>query len=104
MRYAIAAAALILLAVTSAIYYAFRTDMVAARQKVLSGSSVLPTAYGDIEYAVHGTGSPVLLLHGSGGGYDQGLLLGKMALAGAFRQIAVSRFGYLRSPVPADPS
>jgi pimeloyl-ACP methyl ester carboxylesterase len=104
MRYPIVAAAVILLAATSAIYYVFRTDMAAARKKVLSGSSVLPTAYGDIEYAVQGAGHPVLLLHGSGGGYDQGFLLGKMALVGAFRQIAVSRFGYLRSPVPTDAS
>jgi pimeloyl-ACP methyl ester carboxylesterase len=45
-----------------------------------------------------------LAVHGSGGGYDQG-----MAFAGALAQqgirvIAMSRFGYLRTPMPADAS
>jgi 2-hydroxy-6-oxonona-2,4-dienedioate hydrolase len=51
-----------------------------------------------------GTGVPLLAVHGSGGGYDQG-----MAFAGALadhgiRVIAMSRFGYLRTPMPADAS
>ena len=45
-----------------------------------------------------------MVVHGSGGGYDQG-----MAFAGALadygiRVIAMSRFGYLRTPMPADAS
>ena len=41
------------------------------------------------------------MVHGAGGGFDQGLELGDFARAG-FRVIAVSRFGYLGTPLPAD--
>lgn len=84
--------------------FQFRSAMTDARQDVLAGSRVLATPYGDIEYAVKGNGPAVLLLHGSGGGYDQGLLIGDTVLDGDFTQIAVSRFGYLRSPIPGDAS
>jgi pimeloyl-ACP methyl ester carboxylesterase len=104
LRPAILAVAVLVLAGASTVAYAFQTDMTAARQRILAGSRVLPTEYGDIEYAVRGEGTPVLLLHGSGGGYDNGLLIGEMLLPEGYRQIAVSRFGYLRSPVPADAS
>jgi pimeloyl-ACP methyl ester carboxylesterase len=46
----------------------------------------------------------VLVVHGAGGGYDQGVLLARTFCGGEFRWIAPSRFGYLRSPRPADPS
>lgn len=104
MRNAVAVTAGIVLAAASVVYASFQADMADARQRVLAGSSVLPTVYGDVEYAVRGEGPPVLLLHGAGGGYDQGFLLGRIAGLDGFRQIAVSRFGYLRSPVPHDAS
>jgi len=49
-----------------------------------------------------GSGPPVLVIHGAGGGYDQGLLLGETLLGQSYRLIAPSRFVYLDSPVPAD--
>ena len=55
-----------------------------------------------MEYATHGSGPPLLVVHGAGGGFDQGLILAE-GLAG-FRVIAPSRFGYLRTPLPEDAS
>lgn len=65
---------------------------------------MVETSRGPVEYATLGDGSPVLVIHGSGGGYDQGLLLAKAFGAEGFRWISPSRFGYLRSPLPADAS
>ncbi|HEY6052084.1 MAG TPA: alpha/beta fold hydrolase [Thermoanaerobaculia bacterium] len=64
------------------------------------------TTAGPIEYAVAGpaSGEPVLVVHGAGGGYDQGLLLAGPLAERGFRLIAMSRFGYLRTPVPPDAS
>jgi len=71
-----------------------------------AGGRVLRTERGDIELAESGPadGLPLLLIHGSGGGFDQGLALGRTLAPPGVRVIAPSRFGYLRSPMPADPS
>jgi pimeloyl-ACP methyl ester carboxylesterase len=65
--------------------------------RVLGKSTVISSAYGDIEYAEGGTGPYVLVVHGSGGGYDQGELIAESFLNSGFHWIAPSRFGYLRS-------
>lgn len=84
----------------------FRRDLQAQRLRVQSGSRVLHTACGDVEFAESGPAdAPALLLvHGSGGGFDQALELGRSLAPPGVRLIAPSRFGYLRSPLPADPS
>ncbi|MCU0966307.1 MAG: alpha/beta hydrolase, partial [Burkholderiaceae bacterium] len=84
----------------------FRRDLHAQHQRVQGGSRVLQTACGEIEFAQSGPAdAPALLLvHGSGGGFDQGLMLGHSLAPQGVRLIAPSRFGYLRSPLPADPS
>ena len=75
----------------------------AARERVESfGSQVVETDCGPIEYARTGEGYPVLVVHGDMGGFDQGLLVAKPVIDAAFQIISVSRFGYLRSPMPAD--
>lgn len=51
-----------------------------------------------------GEGNPVLIVHGAGGGFDQGLDM-TGALAGhGYRLIVPSRFGYLRSALPDKPT
>jgi 2-hydroxy-6-oxonona-2,4-dienedioate hydrolase len=88
---------------TSSVVLAYRRDVAAARRRVATGSVVARTRCGPVEYAATGDGPPVLVVHGAGGGYDQGLDIGAPLFTG-FRVIAVSRFGYLRTPLPRDAS
>lgn len=83
---------------------AYRRDIGAARARVAAGSSIADTRHGPIEYALAGNGSPVLMVHGAGGGYDQGMDIGEPLIKKGFQLIAVSRFGYLRTPLPKDAS
>ena len=94
----------VVLAMALVTWIGFRQDLAAARERVASGSEVVTTPCGPIEYAVSGTGAPVLVAHGAGGGFDQGLEFARPLAQAGFRAISVSRFGYLRSPLPADPS
>jgi pimeloyl-ACP methyl ester carboxylesterase len=70
-----------------------------AYRRISSGGKVLQTALGAIEYTEFGQGSPVLIVHGSGGGYDQGEYFARL-IGGNFHWIAPSRFGFLKTPVP----
>jgi 2-hydroxy-6-oxonona-2,4-dienedioate hydrolase len=72
-------------------------DMNRAYERVRGKSTVISSAYGDIEYTEGGTGPDVLVIHGSGGGYDQGELIVQAFLDNRFHWIAPSRFGYLGS-------
>jgi pimeloyl-ACP methyl ester carboxylesterase len=93
------------LAVAGALVYRrYRGDLKAARARIASGSRLVNTSSGLIEYADVGTGAPVLVIHGAGGGFDQGLEFARPLLDAGFRVIAPSRFGYLRTPLPADAS
>jgi pimeloyl-ACP methyl ester carboxylesterase len=94
----------ILLAIMGLTYRAYRRDLAAERARAVAGSTMLATRCGLVEYAADGTGTPVLVLHGTGGGWDQGLFAARGLVAHGFRIIAPSRFGYLRTPLPADAS
>lgn len=72
-------------------------DMRRAYQRTRGASEVVSSAFGDIEYTEGGGGPAVLVIHGSGGGFDQGELLARAVLGDEFRWLAPSRFGYLRS-------
>ncbi len=61
-------------------------------------SSVFDTGLGPLEYAVQGDGPALLVSHGAAGGFDQGLILAQPLVEGAFRVVAPSRDGYLRTP------
>lgn len=78
--------------------------MHAARERLLAGSRIIKTSFGPIQYDTTGDGYPVLVVHGAGGGHDQGLILGTIMLNDEFRKIAPSRFGFLSTPIPADAS
>jgi 2-hydroxy-6-oxonona-2,4-dienedioate hydrolase len=85
-------------------YTTYQRDMYQARRRVSDGSHIVQTTCGPIEYALAGDGPPVLVVHGAGGGYDQGLEFGEPLVHSGFRIIAMSRFGYLRTPLPTDAS
>jgi pimeloyl-ACP methyl ester carboxylesterase len=85
------------------IHVQYRNDLTGARERV-AGSLMADTPCGPIEYAIAGRGQPVLVVHGAGGGFDQGLMLGAPLAEHGFRVIAMSRFGYLRTPLPGDAS
>jgi len=85
----------------AAAYIRYRTEMRAIRAAIEAGGTLAQTSAGPIEYAEEGEGQPLLLIHGAGGGYDQGLLVGR-DIGTDFRVIAPSRFGYLGTPVPAN--
>ncbi len=76
---------------------AYFWDMNRIYERIRGKSTVISSPYGDIEYTEGGSGPPVLVIHGSGGGYDQGELLVQAALGEQFHWITPSRFGYLRS-------
>lgn len=86
----------------------FRRDLHRARERLASiPSSICPSRFGDIEYLLSGSGPTVLVSHGVTGGIDQGLRLMRdfeilpSGDAPSYRFLYVSRFGYLRSALPA---
>lgn len=60
---------------------------------------VTQTAKGPVEYGSIGYGDPVLVLHGTPGGYDQGLGMAGLWERKGLRFLAVSRPGYLGTPL-----
>jgi 2-hydroxy-6-oxonona-2,4-dienedioate hydrolase len=76
----------------------------AADRRVAGCSSIIATPFGKLEYAIDGSGPPLLMVHGTGGGFDQGLHFAAALQRLGHRIIAPSRFGYLRSDFPVDPS
>ena len=96
--------AILITAVLILILITYFIEINHARKRVLSGSKIFYSKHGSIEYCDEGNGLPALLIHGAGGGFDQGLFLGRMTLGKGYRFISVSRFGYLRSPFPENTS
>jgi 2-hydroxy-6-oxonona-2,4-dienedioate hydrolase len=85
--------------------YSYSASLARARARVSPAlSKVISSRFGDLEYAEAGTGAPLLMVHGTGGGFDQGLMFAHRLAAMGYRVIAPSRFGYLRSSLPDDPS
>ena len=85
------------------LYESFQSDMAVAYDNIAKASRIVNTASGAIEYADVGSGHPVLVVHGAGGGYDQGVLLSQIFFgddSDQFRVIAPSRFGFLHTPMP----
>jgi 2-hydroxy-6-oxonona-2,4-dienedioate hydrolase len=82
----------------------FKGDLAFASARAAENSVVIATACGTIEVQQAGAGVPLLMIHGSGGGHDQGMAWARPMVRHGIRVIAMSRFGYLRTPRPADAS
>lgn len=84
---------------------AFRADLRSARRRLAAlGPSVVATSLGPVQYVDRGAGFPILLVHGIFGGCDAGLRLAEPDLLARHRAISPSRFGYLDTPMPAEPN
>jgi len=100
--YTLSVFASIVLITLLAVSPSYKRQMNEAKERIHSESRLLETRFGVMEYAVIGQGKPVLLIHGAGGGFDQGLWLGRICLEGDYQFIAPSKFGYLSSQVPEE--
>lgn len=86
------------------VFATFKRDLAYARSRLVGRSKVIETPLGTLEYAVIGEGEPLLVVHGAGGGFDQGIDFAGMAAGIGYKLIAPSRFGYLRSALPRNPT
>ncbi len=62
-------------------------------------TQVVETSQGPIETAIVGQGPAVLVIPGCPGGYDQGLIAARLAYGHSFKFIALSRPGYMGTPL-----
>jgi 2-hydroxy-6-oxonona-2,4-dienedioate hydrolase len=83
---------------------AFREARRQAETRLFGQAHVIDTRAGALEFAVVGDGPPLMMIHGTGGGFDQGLLFAAGLRQRGFRIVAPSRFGYMGSAFPDDAS
>ena len=100
----VAAGSLLLGLAAAWIAWCFERDITSARARAALAGVLIDTRCGPIEYQEAGAGVPLLAVHGSGGGHDQGMAFASTLAKQGIRVIAMSRFGYLRTPMPADSS
>jgi 2-hydroxy-6-oxonona-2,4-dienedioate hydrolase len=103
-RWLLLATVLVLGAAAWQVHARFKRDLAQAAAQAALGSTVIATRCGPIEVQEAGEGVPLLMIHGSGGGHDQGMAWARPLARQGIRVIAMSRFGYLRTPRPADAS
>jgi pimeloyl-ACP methyl ester carboxylesterase len=91
-------------AATAFTYSSYKRAIAAARRRIESEGQIIDADTAPIEFAEAGDGPAAFVIHGAGGGFDQGLELGRALLGDAYRVVAPSRFGYLGTPMPRDAS
>jgi hypothetical protein len=82
----------------------FEADREAAFRRISGKNVLVRSRAGVMELAERGQGPALLMIHGTGGGFDQGLIFAEPIIHNGIRVIAPSRCGYLRSSWPAHPS
>jgi 2-hydroxy-6-oxonona-2,4-dienedioate hydrolase len=93
-----------LTALTAWISVRYCRDISRQWKRISTDSRIAQTPSGPIEYATAGNGVPALVVHGAGGGFDQGMELAQELTRRNIKVIAMSRFGYLRTPLPENAS
>lgn len=64
---------------------------------------IINTALGPVQIVTKGKGTPIIVLHGGFGGWDQGVLVANKLYKHGFKVIIPSRPGYLSTPIFTDP-
>ncbi|MBB2940668.1 pimeloyl-ACP methyl ester carboxylesterase [Actinoplanes lutulentus] len=85
----------------------YHDDMVTAYRRLANPIvpvADFPSSQGAVRFARFGAGRPVLVLHGSGGGWDQGVDWAQRRLGPDHDVISPSRFGYPGSGLPGQAS
>ena len=77
-------------------YYAWRDRAV---RKLQRESRIIATARGPLECRMSGRGPAILIVHGTPGGYDQSFAFSRLLHSDQHTSIAISRPGYLRTPL-----
>ncbi len=80
-------------AVVACVAVTYRQWHAATSRQLRSDGKIIETARGPIEYQSIGKGSVVLILHGTLGGYDQGLITAHMLNSPSMRFLTISRPG-----------
>jgi len=69
-------------------------------REIITGSKIIDTRKGPIEYSINGDSGPYLvIMHGGPGGYDQTAALFSDMFGKGFRILSWSRPGYIRTPL-----
>ena len=105
MKIALSIAGLILTITLIIAVPSYLQDVRAGEEKLSAyQTSTIATPIVPVEYYRTGQGEPLLISHGITGGFDQGLGLAESYIGSGFDLIAVSRLGYLGTPLPKNAS
>lgn len=95
----------ILVSISATMYIKFWNDLAAGHARICNlRTHVYHSRYGAVEYLLQGKGPTILISHGITGGVDQGIELADRYAGKGYRFLYISRFGYLRSAMPDEPS
>ncbi len=75
---------IIILSVSLLVYVRYRNDIRNAYERIGTGRKMIHTECGPIQYTEYVEGTPMLIVHGAGGGYDQGEYFAKI-IGGIYR-------------------
>jgi pimeloyl-ACP methyl ester carboxylesterase len=89
----------VLVAILVWMYMSYRGWKQNLLKRLSENSQVVTTAKGEMEYVLKGSGPVLVVLHGAPGGYDQSALEREMLVNAGFSVLAISRPGYLRTPL-----